>query len=143
MEKYMFICIGTNKLISDSLGPKVGDILTDNFEKNNKVEVLGTMKTPIHYQNAPIFLDYIKKLDNKIVLIDSALSNIGNIGEIYIQTGGLEIGKALGKTFYFPAHLSIKMIVGRQHKCNYTINYINKLANELATQITDIVYKVI
>ena len=65
----MFICIGTNKLISDSLGPKVGDILTDNFEKNNKVEVLGTMKTPIHYQNAPIFLDYIKKLDNKIVLI--------------------------------------------------------------------------
>ncbi len=153
MENYVFACIGTNKLIEDSFGPRVGDILERNFLKNNNIKVFGTTKSPIHFKNATIFLDYIKKQQGMLIVIDSALGKIENIGCTYISTGGMEIGKAFGRSLYFPANLSIKTIVGTQKNCiiqkdmfkkkeqeNNKI-LINNLAQNLANNIMEVIFQ--
>lgn len=134
MEKYIFVCIGTNRLIEDSFGPRVGEILEKNFSKYANIQVLGTMKTPIHLYNAPIFWDYLKKVKNNIILIDSALGRPEEIGKTYISCGGIELGKAFGKAFYFPASLNIKTVVGDGNSKN--LRLIHQLAQNIATVIT-------
>lgn len=141
MEEYIFACIGTNQLVEDSFGPRVGEILERQFKSISKVKVLGTMKCPIHFQNAPIFMDYFKTRKSKLIVIDSALGEEELIGNTYMNRGGIEIGKAFEKSFYFPAHWNIKTIVGRKEEIlqnEKSISQVNQLAQKLANQIVEV-----
>ena len=138
MKNYVFVCIGTNLVTEDSFGPRVGDMLKEYFTNNSNVRVFGTMKSPVHFLNAPIFLDYLKEEQDKLILIDSALGEVEQIGTTYFQRGGIEIGKAFGKCLYFPAKWNIKTVVGAKNYNNYETNYINYLAYDLVHKITEI-----
>lgn len=152
MDNYTFACIGTNKLVEDSFGPKVGDILEINFCKQKNIKVFGTTRSPIHFKNALIYLENIKKEQGIIIVIDSALGKKEKIGDTYINIGGIEIGKAFGKSFYFPANLSIKTIVGTRNEIikqnlkgkfeiESNIARVNSLAQNLASRITEIIFE--
>lgn len=136
MKDYVFVCIGTNKLIEDSFGPRVGEKLKKNLKKYS-VQIYGTMKKPVHFQNAKILLEQLtQNQKEKIILIDSALGEKGNIGDTYVNIGGIEIGKAYGKSFYFPALINIKTIVGKQNKIpNWTDTEMDYLAETVSRQI--------
>ena len=139
MEQYLFVCIGTNKLIVDSFGPRVGEILERNFLPFSHLQVLGTMKSPIHFENAHLFLEKMDKTkQHKIIAIDSAFGRNEKVGETYFHFGGIEIGKAFGKSFYFPANLTIKTVVGNlEEEQKHVDTYqINQLAYEIAEKIT-------
>lgn len=146
MEEYIFVCIGTNQLVEDSFGPRVGEILEQEFNSISKVKVVGTMKCPIHFQNAPIFADYLKTKRGKLIVIDSALGEEELIGNTYMNRGGIEIGKAFGKSFYFPAHWNIKTIVGKKEELlqnEKSAKQMNKLAQKLASQIVEVMHGLI
>lgn len=143
MEEYIFVCIGTNQLIGDSFGPRVGEILQKRFKRISKIKVLGTMKCPIHFQNAPIFIDYLKTEKSKLIVIDSALGEETSIGNTYMNRGGIEIGKAFGKSFYFPAHWNIKTVIGKKEEILKNRNKINQLAQKLANQIVEVMEELI
>lgn len=134
MDDYVFVCIGSNKIIYDSLGPRVGDKLEKNFKKN---QVFGTMKDPIHFKNALVFLENKKLYENKIVfLIDSCLGEKENIGNIYLNVGGIEIGKAFGRSIYFPAHINIKTVIGNKHYIpKWNVDQIDLLATNVCNKI--------
>ena len=104
---YTFVCIGTNRIISDSFGPRVGKKLKQVFYKNENINVYGTMENPIHLKNVEYFL---KKIENKnqIILIDSAIGRKEDIGNTYVNRGGMEIGKAFNHSIYIPANINIK-----------------------------------
>ncbi len=156
---YVFVCIGTNKLIEDSFGPRVGDILENNFGKHKNIKVLGTTKFPVHFQNAPVVVDYLKSQQGMLIIIDSALGSLEKVGNTYINIGGIEIGKAFGKSLYFPGNLNIKTVVGTQPNAaiyestqlnrlirteqENKMKIINKMAQNLANQITRVVYELI
>lgn len=138
MDNYVFVCIGSNKIIYDSLGPRVGEKLEQNFNKHNNIQVFGTMKNPIHFKNALLFLEN-KQLykDKTIILVDSCLGQKENIGSIYVSCGGIEIGKAFGRSIYFPAHINIKTIVGNKlYMPEWNINKIDLLATNICNKIT-------
>ena len=59
---YTFVCIGTNKIIADSFGPRVGNKLEQAFYSSPEISVYGTMKSPIHLKNATYFLKKMEKL---------------------------------------------------------------------------------
>lgn len=143
MEKeYIFVCIGTNKIISDSFGPRVGDKLQKIFYLEPNIEVIGTMNSPIHLKNASDFIKTINNKEKMVILIDSAFAINENIGNTYVSFGGIEIGKAFGKSIYFPANISIKTVIANKNKTPiWSINQIEFLATDVATKIKKIVYE--
>ena len=138
MEEYIFICIGTNRLIADSFGPRVGEKLKKKFKYFSKIEVLGTMEKPIHFNNAKETLKKLQPYHQKqMILIDSAIGKNEKIGNIYYNLGGIKIGKAFGKELYFPAHFNIKAIIGnKSYIPNWTIYEIDELAEIVANKIS-------
>lgn len=132
---YTFVCIGTNRIISDSFGPRVGKKLKQVFYKNENINVYGTMENPIHLKNVEYFL---KKIENKnqIILIDSAIGRKEDIGNTYVNRGGMEIGKAFNHSIYIPANINIKTVIGaKEYMPNYSIYQIEQIANNVAYKI--------
>jgi len=144
MKEYIFICIGTNKIITDSFGPRVGEKLEKKLKNYPKITILGTMKKPVHFNNAKLVLNKLTQTQKeKIILIDSAIGEKGNIGDTYVNVGGIEIGKAYGKSFYFPAIINIKTIVGKKDNRLSLNNYqIEFLAENVSNQIMKAIYKI-
>ena len=135
------MCIGTNKIVPDSFGPRVGDKLKQVFYSSPEISVYGTMQSPVHLKNATYFLE---ELENKkqIILIDSAIGKREDIGNTYVNRGGMEIGKAFNQSIYFPANINIKTIIGaKEYMPNYSVNQIENLANEVASKIIKIVFE--
>ena len=138
---YTFVCIGTNKIVSDSFGPRVGDKLKQVFYSSTGINVYGTMKNPVHLKNAIYFL---KELENKnqIILIDSAIGKRKEIGNTYVNRGGMEIGKAFNQSLFFPANINIKTVIGaKEYIPHYSVSQIENLANEVASKIIKIVFE--
>ena len=83
-EKPIVLCLGTNKLLDDSLGPMVGSMLKkmhyDGF-------VYGTLDAPIsaiNIKDAIAFLKAVHK-DKKILIVDaSTTSHLERIGKIVL-----------------------------------------------------------
>lgn len=140
MSGYVFVCVGTNRLIVDSFGPRVGNFLSSYFQKEANITVFGTMKAPVHFQNAFKFINKLKDYSNrKIVLIDSAFGNEQRIGNTYVGLGGIEIGKAFGKSMYFPADANIKTVVANKNKVpKWNESQIESLANQVANEIVKV-----
>lgn len=141
MENYVFVCIGTNKLIADSLGPRVGEKLERYFKENPMVQVLGTMKNPVHFKNANIVLKKLEETKKKnIILVDSALAFEAPIGDTYIGRGGIELGKAYGKSFYFPGILNFKTVIeNRKEKVDWKVEQMELLAQRVSRKIENVV----
>ena len=85
MDK-IFVCIGSPRIIFDSVGPMVGSKLQDLG-----YEVYGTLDNPIHGTNVKDYWhDIIKKIDkNKVVSIDAALSSKLEPGNLVHRRKGI------------------------------------------------------
>ncbi len=140
---YTFVCIGTDKIIEDSFGPRVGNKLNKIFYSNPEIIVYGTMKNPIHLKNATHILQNIKKT-GQLILIDSAIGKKEQIGSSYLNKGGVEIGKAFNQSIYFPADFNIKTVIGsKEYIPNYSVNEIENLAEDVSKKITNIVLELL
>ena len=137
MEKYIFVCIGTNKLLADSLGPRIGEKLEYNLKKYSNIKVYGTMKSPVHLKNAEVLSRKLGDINNKqIILIDSAFGKEEHIGKSFVNLGGIKIGNAYGSGFYFPANLNIKTVIGtKNYLPNWNIKEINELAENVVANV--------
>lgn len=136
-DSIVFICIGSNKVTGDCLGPLVGSYLKSMY----KATVYGDMKNPINYQNAEKIM---KKVENNNgeslkVVIDSALGK--NIGDIIIDDGKVEIGKGLNKNKNIYGDISIKVVVGKNYHNN--IKNIQELKNKNIEEIDKIAIDVV
>lgn len=110
----VILCIGTNKLIGDSLGPIVGQKLTDRLRNYKNITIYGNMKETLNFRNAKQVLEQvITTWDNPFIIgIDSALGKAELINEIVVGTGKIQLGNALGKNLKYPTHIHIKGVVG-------------------------------
>ena len=43
----MFVCIGTEKIMGDSIGPRIGTIIEKSNFFNKNVEIIGTKENPL------------------------------------------------------------------------------------------------
>lgn len=115
-DNIIFVCIGTNKIIGDCLGPLVGTYLKSKFREYNNIKIYGDIYSPIDYTNIDKILNSITyKNDNTIrICIDSALGN--DVGKILINSKELYIGKALEKNRKILSDINIKGVVGKNYK---------------------------
>ena len=112
-SEVIFFCIGTDRVIGDSLGPIIGSLLIDRFGKEN---VYGDLYNNVTYKNIVSTLDKIKtEYDNPfIIAIDAALSTDKNIGKIFVDDG-INFGDCLWKNINKIGDLGIKVVVGKDY----------------------------
>lgn len=154
LEKILFICIGNSKIIGDSLGPLVGSVLLKNksyMEKSSKIDVLGTITSPLVYSKIETEVKKINKnCYSKIIIIDSALGNKNNIGEVSINTSNINVGKGINKGRLISGDIIIKGIVAQNYYDieknkealdNVTLEQIENVSKKVLKIIYSIIYK--
>ena len=84
----LFLCVGTDKVISDSLAPIVAELLKHKYKIKDKV--VGDLIYNINSKNLEITVKEIKKKyqHNTIFLIDSTLGNIEDLGDVILKKEG-------------------------------------------------------
>lgn len=94
----VFFCIGTDKVIFDSLGPLVGHKLK---LINPHLNVYGTLKDPITAINITDRINEInnKHNDSQIVAIDASICKSGKytINSVILENDSVQPGKGLGR----------------------------------------------
>lgn len=116
---YIFLCVGSDKIIGDSYGPLVGKKLKELFKNMyNNIEVYGTLEEPISAINLESKLKEIyKKYQNPcIIAIDSALGAQDKIGTIFVSNTKMQCGKGTAKQIAYVGEISIKGIVAKNYK---------------------------
>lgn len=90
----IFLCIGSDRYIGDSLGPLVGSMLN---ERELPFFVYGTLEEPVHAFNLKEVLKSINKRFKKplIFSIDASLGKQEQVGYVLFEEGPLIPGKAL------------------------------------------------
>lgn len=116
---YIFLCVGSDKIIGDSYGPLVGDKLKKNFKNMyNNIKIYGTLEQPVSATNLEKVIKQIYEQYSHpcIIAIDSALSCQENIGTIFVSNKKMQCGKGTNKKIFCIGDISIRGIVGKDYK---------------------------
>lgn len=148
----VFLCIGTDRIIGDCLGPLVGTMLEEKLEKYNifNLTIYGTLKRNICYTNIQEISELIQEKHKKacIIVIDAALSNKDNIGKVFIKKEKIILGKSLNKAKIEIGDISIKAVVGKDYKLskynfsslqNISLSVVMSLARLITEGICEVI----
>lgn len=134
-EELVIVCIGSDKLIFDSLGPFIGTNLSKN--NLNNIYIYGTLNNPINALNIERQVLKIKrKHPNSIILaIDACLGKTKDIGKIKIAKEPIHPGRGL--KIYLPpvGDYSIKAITANSHTDIVRLNLISELSDVICNSI--------
>jgi len=128
------ICIGTPKVVGDSVGPRVGSLLKA-AGLPDRIKIIGCTDEPVHRGNLISMLMNLRN-DALLVCVDAALSN--NFPAINIRTGPMQPGVAVSDELPKLGDVSVLCrvaeTIGDLHFCSD--DYVNSIAKEAATTLT-------
>lgn len=109
-QKLILLCIGTDKVLGDCLGPLLGYRLKKNGYPGI---VYGDLESPVHAKNLFSVIEEIKKKHPRafIIAIDASLGTKSHIGYITIGVGAIYPGAGVGKSLPKVGNLYITGIV--------------------------------
>jgi len=130
------ICIGTPKVVGDSVGPRVGSLLKA-AGLPDRIKIIGCTDEPVHRGNLVSMLMSLRN-DALLVCVDAALNN--NFPAINIRTGPLQPGVAVSDELPKLGDVSVICRVAETIKGLYfcSEDYVNDIAEEAATTLTTI-----
>lgn len=131
----VFLCIGSDRLTGDCLGPFVGHKLEKHYQK--KAVIYGTLEHPVHAKNLEHTLREIEKLysDPFFIAIDASLGIDEHIGCITLSNGSLSPGEGVQKKLPPVGDIAITGIVGSCqgdaafHLQNTRLHLVNELSD--------------
>jgi putative sporulation protein YyaC len=134
----VYVCVGSDAFIYDSLGPLVGTMLLERGIQN----VIGTLEDPMHAVNIYEKLALLKTMykDHFVVAIDSCLClDSGKLNNIYIQNSPVCPGLGTGKRLPPVGDISIK---SPMHIDNPFYTHRLRHVYAVASTITDIAWNI-
>ena len=154
-KNLIILCIGTNKVIGDSIGPIVGTNLKNDLKinmkfkdefyiKNKKIKIIGDMCNNISYNNIKENIEKIDTIGEKnfIIVIDSALSSENNIGKIFIHNRGLKYAESLKRSNEIIGDMSIKAVVGKNTQNRFkNFKILKNISSQRVITMSNIVSK--
>jgi putative sporulation protein YyaC len=140
-KKPIFVCIGSDLVLGDSLGPLVGTFLKN---KGVKSYVYGTLNIPITAKEIEYVRTYLKQMhpSSTIIAIDAAIGSADDVGLIRVINKGLKPGLGVDKNLGTVGDSSIIGIVAGKSLQNYNLfnmtrlNLIYKMAEQISNGIT-------
>lgn len=137
----VFLCIGSDRATGDSLGPLVGQKLSDKFAFNRKTAVFGTLHQTVHAGN---LVNILTEINNRyknpyIIAIDASLGVPEHIGYVTLGNGSLRPGIGVSHVLPEAGDIHITGIVNHSGKNNHMTLQTTKLLTvmELAGFIAD------
>ena len=142
----VILCVGTDKLIGDLVGPIAGQKLKRLFKDFEKITVYGDIKKTVNTTNLnAIISEIIANYDQPfIITIDSALGPREKIETVWVSTGNLNPGSALKKQKSCRSNVNFKAVVGENLQntiLNFNVlnsierNVVQRLANEITYHV--------
>ena len=136
----IFICIGSDLVLGDSLGPLIGTML-----KNSGINsyVYGTLNYPITAKEVSCARTHLKQMHpNAIsIAIDAAVGNPDDVGLVRVINKGLMPGLGVEKNLGSVGDISIIGVVASKSLQNYNLfnmtrlNLIFKMAEKISLGI--------
>ena len=140
-KELVWVCVGTDRVTGDSLGPFVGTMLTEAGVPN----VYGTIDHPVHALNLAETLERIEEAhpDACIVGIDAWLGEEESVGSMELRDGAFEPGSGIGKTLPSVGDYSIIGVVTAGGFMGYVMlrNTRLSLVIQMAKSITDFILR--
>ena len=145
-KKPIFVCIGSDLVLGDSLGPLVGTLLR---KKSVSAYVYGTLNSPITAKEVNYAKMYLSELHPESVgiAIDAAVGSPDDVGLIKVINKGLKPGLGVDKKLGTIGDVSIIGIVASKSLQNYNLynltrlNLIYKMAEQISEGICDYIDK--
>ena len=131
------LCIGSDRVTGDCLGPIVGQML---IERNADAHVYGCLDKPVTALNLRDCVKTIKSThgDKKVLAVDSSVGKSSDIGKIGIAFGAIAPGSADGKKLPKVGDVSITATVTDAEKVPLSavrLGTVYALAREIADRI--------
>jgi putative sporulation protein YyaC len=136
-SKPIIICVGSDLVLGDSLGPLVGTLLK---KKNIRSFVYGTLNFPITAKEVEYARTYLKQMhpDSISIAIDAAVGSDDDVGLIRVINKGLKPGLGVDKKLGMVGDISIVGIVAAKSVSNHNLfnltrlNLVYKMAERIA-----------
>lgn len=130
--KPVFVCIGSDRVTGDSLGPMIGTWIQAQFNKG--ISVYGTLEMPIHALNLSETLTAIKSQhpDEVLIAIDASLGTRNHQGYITIGRGSLLPGAGVNKQLDAVGDIFITGIVGVSGRFSHLTLQTTRLSNVIS-----------
>lgn len=138
-ESPVYMCIGTEKVFSDSLGPRVGALL--NARMRHPAFVYGMTDRNITAENLLSSYNFIKAMHpgSQIVVVDAGVGATEQLGSVQLTEGGIVPGAATNKNLPSVGDIGIVGIVAERGMSDfYTLNSSkDRLVGAVASFIVD------
>lgn len=114
------VCIGSDLAIGDSLGPIAGSMLKHKTEGLGAF-IYGSLKTPVTAKEIKLLRAFLKATHKgrKIIAVDAAVGNDGDIGLIKVTNTALAPGAGANKKLGSIGDVSIMGIVAERSVGNF------------------------
>jgi putative sporulation protein YyaC len=122
----ILVCIGSDLVLGDSLGPLVGTLLK---KKGIRSYIYGTLNFPITAKEVDYARTYLKQMhpSSVTIAVDAAIGNANDIGLIKVFNKGLKPGLGVDKNLGTVGDLSIVGIVAEKSLQNYNLFNLTRL----------------
>lgn len=136
----VFLCIGTSKVVSDSLGPRVGSLLK---RQEGCGYVYGTEEFNVNASNVAQAVEFIRVIhpDSKIVVVDSAVGDATEVGCVQVLNQSIAPGSATDKVMPRIGDLSLLGVVSMRGAKNFyqsgadRVELVEKMAQVIAESV--------
>lgn len=110
----VILCIGTDRILGDSLGPLTGSLLQKKCAGH--AAVYGTLQEPAHALNLAQINAAIKKKhpDSPVIAIDASLGSSDQIGSVFVRAGSISPGAGVHKSLPPSGTIAITGVVNEE-----------------------------
>lgn len=141
----VILCIGTDRILGDSLGPLTGSILQKKC--TGHLCVYGTLSKPVHALNLTSINEAIKKKhpDSPVIAVDASLGSSDQIGSVFVRAGAIMPGAGVQKSLPPSGSIAITGVVNEESSHPYLALQTARLSvvAEMAEQIADCILEVL
>lgn len=139
-QPLLILCVGTDRITGDCLGPLVGSKLS---ERGCSVPVFGTLEHPVHAVNLSTILSQIHEDFHNpyLLVVDASVGAPDDIGQISLSTEPLYPGQGVRHQLPPVGHISLTGIVAEaSDHCEMELPYtrlytVNRLAEYISSAV--------
>lgn len=139
------LCIGTDRILGDSLGPLTGSLLQKKC--TGQFAIYGTLQEPAHALNLAQINAAIKKKhpDSPVIAIDASLGSSDQIGSVFVRAGSISPGAGVRKSLPPSGTIAITGVVNEESLHPYLALQTARLSvvAAMAEQIADCILEIL